>query len=214
MFKIIPAILTNNFAELKQKLESINGITDKVHIDIADTAFSPSPTIRPNLLKRLNREFLFDFHLMVENPLHLIEQFRSLPTDTVIAQVEYMKDQRLFINEVKKMGARAGLALDIQTPVSSLSQELLGRVDVVLVMGVKAGASGQVFRPEALAKIKRLKSIKDKYGKRFAIMVDGGVNKDTVAKIHQAGADVAVAATAIFSGNPDKNMAELLRKAK
>lgn len=213
MLEIVPAILTNDPRELDQKIRQVESFAKRVHIDIIDSSFAKNPTISPEALLGIETNLFFDVHLMVNNPASWVgRSYEGLP-DRIIGQIEMMKNQEEFVAKVAEGGAHIGLAIDLHTPVASIETILLRNIDSILVMGVKAGLGGQQFEEKVLEKIKQLDEIRAREQRPFKIIVDGGVTPETIGKITKAGADEVAAASAVFSGNSEENIQNLLKSA-
>ena len=175
--EIIPAILTNDVRVLEEQIKAVEDKVSRVHIDIIDGEFVEGRTIEVEALADLEVDVLFDAHLMVKEPILWVEKcIRSL-CDRITGQVEQMSDQFEFVTKIQELGHEAGLALDLETGLEELDKDVLSYVDVVLVMGHKAGHQGGDLEQSALQKVKDLQALRDEIGGRFKICVDGGVNK-------------------------------------
>ena len=191
--EIIPAILTRDAKELEAQIRAVEGRVSRVHIDIIDGEFAPDKTVEVEALFGIEVDVLFDAHLMVREPGDFVEKcIRSL-VDRIIGQVEKMSDQFEFANKVQEIGHEAGLALDIDTQVSKLDRDVLSYIDLVLLMGHKAGAQGGELDESVFEKIKELQAVRAEVGGRFSICLDGGVNAGNIERIKQTGiSEVAV----------------------
>lgn len=196
--EVIPSILTNNRAELEEMLLKSEGAVKRAQIDIIDGEFAENKTVDPAIVKEIDTSLLLDFHLMTKEPINWVEKSKTGGGDRIIGQIEMMGNQEEFVGKVEELGALVGLGIDLETPVNSLDQELIPRLDVILVMSVKAGFGGQKFQESALKKIKELSDLKQKRGK-FHICVDGGVSKENLSKIKGAGADEVSIGRRIFA---------------
>lgn len=206
MVEVIPAILTNNPQELKSKVASLEGISERVQIDIIDGVFADNKTVDPQALEGVELDIKIDFHLMTKNPVDWVEKCVRSMADRIIGQVELMDDQIEYVSKVQEVGTLVGLALDLKTPVSSLQEEILDNLDVVLVMGVPAGFGGQKFDKKALDKIEKLNKIKEKDATPYKICVDGGVTTDNIEEIVNAGADEVSIGRRLFKGDIKENI--------
>jgi len=208
---IIPSLLTNDYEEL-QKLVELSSTVDRIHIDIIDGSFADNKTIFPVAMKLIETKSKIDYHLMVDEPftwLHACEK-----ADRIIAQVEMMKvSQSEFLSDATQYAINTGLAVDLDTPITKLDNEIFPKVDVILVMSVKAGFGGQKFEVSALEKVKQLKRIKDENGYRYQICVDGGITTDNVKRVVEAGADEVVVGRRLFDGNMEENIKKYLEAA-
>ncbi len=183
-----------------------------VQIDIIDGIFAEEKTIKIGEIKELKEleGLRLDFHLMVSEPVLLVDICRGVGGYRVIGQVEMMNDQEEFVRMVRDRKMLAGLAIDLETPVKAIEKKLFKELDCVLVMTIVAGASGRSFQRKALKKIKKLKSLSEKHG-GFNIAVDGGLNKETVVDCVKAGANHLGVTSAIFRAKDVGKAIEELR---
>lgn len=206
MVKIIPAILTNNPSDARELLEECQAVAKRVQVDIVDGIFADNKTIDPIFLKDLDLSFEVDFHLMVKEPINWVEKCAESQGDRIIGQVEMMADQMEFIKKVQEAGLSVGLALDLDTPVSTLGDEVLDSLDVVLLMSVKAGFGGQQFALASWEKIKELVEKRKKLNHKFKICVDGGITVELAHDMAKAGVDEVAVGRRIFSGELEENV--------
>lgn len=198
MVQIIPAILTADFKELEEKLRLVEGKVERVQIDIVDGVFADNKTVFPDVLENIETNLLVDFHLMTKEPREWVERCVRGMADRIFGHVEQMSSQTEFIGKVQEVGAKVGLALDLDTPVEKIASEVFLNLDAVLVMSVKAGFGGQEFDERALAKIKKLDEIRARDATPFKICVDGGISEGNIDKVVQAGADEAAIGQHLF----------------
>lgn len=201
MLNIIPSILTDSSAEAFDLISKCEGVVDRIHIDIIDGQFANNKTVYPEIFQDLNTALMIDYHLMVKKPINWLEKCLLGQVDRVIAQVEMMEDQLAFVTKATELGMQVGLAIDLDTPVSSIDETILTDLDVVLVMSVKAGFGGQQFHPEALEKVKQLVEIAKQDATPFKICVDGGETLDTIDDTIEAGADEVSIGRRLFDGD-------------
>lgn len=182
---IIPDVLEVDVSDIAQKVELVKESFERFHVDIIDGLFVDNLTVSLGDLKGIDfGELKLDLHLMVDDPVAWVEECVELKPGRVIGQIERMGSQREFVDWVKGYEVGVGLAVDLYTPVSSIEMEVLSDVDVVLLMSVKAGNSGQKFEKTVIKKIEKLRE-----GYDGLIMVDGGMNDKTYEKVIEAGAD-------------------------
>lgn len=220
MIEIIPSILTNNPEKLRKMLAQAKGVAlpagrqvDRVQIDIIDGVFADNKTIDPIALQDIDTDLNLDFHLMVKEPLNWIERCFSVGADRIIGQIEMMTSQVDFVGKVTEVGAKVGLAIDLQTPVSDLDPVILTNLDVVLVMSVKAGFGGQEFDERALVKIKRLDEIRVRDDTPFRICDDGGISLDKISKLRREVVDEVTIGHKLFKGDLKTNVEKFLKSA-
>ncbi|MCL5019826.1 MAG: hypothetical protein M1426_05110 [Patescibacteria group bacterium] len=203
MFEIIPGILEKDFAEIEKKIELVRGFSKTIHVDVIDGKFAPNTTfLAPKSFEKYTKDLLFEVHLMVEEPINFLDSFAAAGFKRFIGQVEKMSSQEDFVAKGELLG-EVGLALDAETPLESLKADY-ENLDCILVMTVKAGYSGQVFMPEALEKVSKIKE-----GFPISVEVDGGINDTTIIEALNAGVDRFVTTSFLFSGNPLANHEKL-----
>ena len=213
MVEIIPAILTSSPDEVQELLARVEQVADRVQIDIIDGVFAKNKTIDPSALEKTETDLYLDFHLMTKEPVNWVEKCARVGADRIIGQIEMMGNQTEFVGKVQAVGAHVGLAIDLETPVSSLDGVILNNLDVVLVMSVPAGFGGQKFDERALDKIKMLDEIRVRDDRPFRICDDGGITLELINDIHFAGADEVSIGRRIFKGDLQKNMRKYQKAA-
>ncbi len=206
MLEIIPSILTNDPAELRDMVAKAEGVVERVSIDIIDGKFVDNKTIDPGILADVDTTLKLDFQLMVVEPINWIEKCVGSGAERIIGHVEKMSDQVEFVGKVQEVGASVGLAIDLATPVSKLDSTILTNLDIVLVMGVPAGFGGQDFDKNVLKKISELDEIRIRDDTPFNIHVDGGVILDNISKIRTQGADEVSVGRRLWEGELRENI--------
>ncbi|MFH1867141.1 MAG: RpiB/LacA/LacB family sugar-phosphate isomerase [Patescibacteria group bacterium] len=203
--EVTPGILEKSLAQVKKRINSVANYTSWLHIDLADNTLVPNTTFL-NLaqMSQLKIKAKKELHLMVTKPLLYLKPALAGGFIRVIVQLE-TKNLPLTIKRIKKLKLQIGLAININTPVTRV-KKYLRQVDLVLVMGVKAGFAAQQFRSEALNKVVKLKE----WRPSLTVVVDGGVNPVTVVAVAAAGADRVIANSAIFSQDNKKKALEQL----
>ncbi len=189
MSEIVPTILTTDITAFSQKIESLKGVAPRVQIDVVDGKFFPIQTLDLATIRDVIDfgDLKIDLHLMVEEPIGWINRCLEIVPDRIIGQVEKMVDPFAFINEVIDSRTQVGLAIDLQTPLNSFSEDLYLMADLILLLGVKAGQGGQEFNPTVIEKIKVMKGV---LGDVAKIGVDGGLNEKNIPLCQQAGANI------------------------
>lgn len=210
MIEIVPTILTNDLEDFSLKLRRLEGVCNRVQIDVIDGKFFGNKTLDLELLKDLHEEssLKVDLHLMVEEPQNWITRCLELLPDRIIGHVEKMSNPTGFISEVIESGVGVGLALDLDTPADIISDDLYLLTDVVLILGVKAGIGGQEFDQRAIEKIKKIKGILGDLGN---VGVDGGINEKNIMICKEAGANIFCVGNSFWSADDlQKRYNELL----
>ncbi len=208
MALLAPSILSANFANLESDIKVIESLgVDAVHIDVMDGRFVPNITIGPCVVESISRvtELILDVHLMIVEPERYVEDFVKAGADWISVHWEACTHVHRVISMIKEMDRKAGIAINPAIPVSFL-EEILPFVDFVLIMSVNPGFGGQKFIKASIEKIKKLRELIDKEGLNVEIEVDGGIKTDNVKEVIEAGTDIVVAGSAIFSGNVEENV--------
>jgi len=210
--KFAPSILTADLARLKEAIEEAEAAgVDWIHLDVMDGVFVPNLTFGPILVEAVRRvtRLPLDVHLMIVNPERYLEDFARAGADVITVHFEATPHAHRAVQRVKELGKKAGLAINPATPLSAF-EALLPELDLALLMSVNPGFGGQKYIPQSTERLRRLKAMRDALNPACLIEVDGGVNRATVAEVYRAGADVAVAGSALFNDKPVKeNLKEL-----
>lgn len=205
MPEIVPAILEKTFEEVQEKVRQIKPFTDFIQLDVMDGAFVPNTTFNnPDQAAKLDIEM--ELHLMIDKPILFIQKWALPNVRRIIVHYEAVANAEQIIKHVKDAGKEVAIAINPGTSTFEL-REYLDQLDMVLVMGVEPGFSGQKFHYDVLEKIKELKAERPD----LLIEVDGGVNMHTRNAIVEAGADILAAASAIWSAEDIGAALEQLR---
>ena len=213
--RIAPSILSADFARLQDAVEAVEaGGADLIHVDVMDGRFVPNLTIGVPVVQALARvtRLPLDVHLMIVEPERHIEAFARAGAALISVHVEVSPHLDRTLTAIRELGVQAGAVLNPSTPAETLAPvaELL---DFVLVMSVNPGFSGQRFIPRSPAKIQAVRAVLEQAGSRASIAVDGGIQPDNAAQVVRAGADVLVAASAIFGTDDPAAATRRLRAA-
>ena len=214
MKKILPSILSADFANLERDIKELENIgIDMFHIDVMDGNFVPNISFGFPIIEaiRPKTDKIFDCHLMIANPENYVEQFCKIGCDMISFHIEATNHADRLIQVIKDNGKKAGIVLNPQTSLESIKY-LLPKVDYVLIMTVNPGFGGQKFIQEMLEKIEELAKIREEKNYNFLIEVDGGINVETSKACRDKGADILVCGSFLFgASDKEKTLGELLK---
>lgn len=212
--KIAPSILSADFANMASEIKRIEqGGADLVHCDVMDGVFVPNITFGIKMVADIRKvtTLPLDVHLMIVNPEKYVEEFAKAGADYITVHYEACKDNLIEVLKlIKSTGKKCGAVINPDTPVEKI-KEAVPYCDMVLVMSVFPGFGGQKFIAEVLEKFKELRKIIDICGKNILLEIDGGVNRETINAVIEAGVDIAVAGSAVFKAKDIKEEIEFLK---
>ena len=213
--KISPSILSADFSKLGSEIQNLEKAkADLIHIDVMDGHFVPNITIGPEVINELRKytSLPFDVHLMISPVHNFIKNFADAGADIITIHPEATNDLESSIKKIKSYNKKVGISLNPETSLDKLNN-VLDKIDLVLIMSVNPGFGGQKFIENTLNKIKKLRLKIDQLKLKVEIEVDGGINFENSKSIIKAGADILVSGTTIFKsneGNIKKNI-EILK---
>ena len=213
--KIAPSILSADFAHLADEIARVTEAgADMIHVDVMDGHFVPNFTIGPPIVKAIRKvtRLPLDVHLMMTNPEDFISDFIKAGSNYITVHVETCPHLHRTIQSIKEEGVKAGVTLNPATPLASV-EEILGDVDLLLIMSVNPGFGGQSLIPSVLEKLRRARKMIDQKGLKVELEIDGGVKVENIAALSEAGADIFVSGSAIFQSKDYKDTIQKMRIA-
>ena len=213
-----PSLLSADFARLAEEVAALSraGLS-WLHLDIMDGAFVPNITFGPPVIKKLRgvTDLFFDVHLMIEEPARYLEAFRAAGSDMLVVHAEADRHLQRTLTQIRAMGLKAGIALNPATDIACLNW-LADDIDMVLIMSVNPGFSGQGFIPATFRKVRAARALLDSLGAAdVPIEVDGGVCPENTGALVDAGADILVSGSSFFgSRHYDRRLAAFVAAAE
>lgn len=200
---LAPSILSADFTNLSQQIRLVEMAgADWIHCDIMDGHFVPNITFGPLIVEAVNRitNLPLDVHLMIENPELYVNDFIKAGADYITVHFEEVVHLNRLINQIKELGAKAGVVINPSTPVHSI-KDIAEYIDLLLIMTVNPGFGGQKFIPNSIRRIHEAVELREKFSVKFLIEVDGGINNRNIRTVSDAGVDVFVAGASIFKAD-------------
>lgn len=210
---INPSLLAADFARLEEEIRKVEAAGAEIlHLDIMDGHFVPNLSIGIPVVEAVRRisDLLLDVHLMLSEPWKYVEPFRKAGSDIITVHIEVLDDPRPLLDEIRNLGAAAGLAHNPPTPVEKILP-YVNDCELILTMSVMPGFGGQSFTPSVLDKVRRIREVASE---SMLLSIDGGIHLDTITQAARAGCNLFVTGTAVFAAeNYAVRMYELRKKA-
>lgn len=213
---LAPSILAADIANLGEEIKTtVKAGAKYLHIDVMDGVFVPRLSFGQCVVESIRKctDIVFDVHLMIVDPIKCIEDFAKCGADIITVHLEACEDVRATLKKIKECGLKAGLSIKPATPVEDVIP-YLDLLDMILIMSVEPGLGGQKYMEAATDRIRQTRKIIIERGLNIDVEVDGGVCKDNLRMILDAGANVIVSGSSIFKGDIEKNTLEFVRILK
>ncbi|MCR4651690.1 MAG: ribulose-phosphate 3-epimerase [Lachnospiraceae bacterium] len=208
-----PSILSADFCHLGEDIQkAVEGGAEYIHIDVMDGIFVPQISFGMCVQKSIRKctDKVFDTHLMITEPIRYVEEFASIGSDIITVHLEACEDVAATLKKIRESGCKAGLSIKPATKTEEL-KPYLELVDMILIMSVEPGFGGQSYIETSTAKIAETRAMIDESGLDIDLEVDGGINKENVSMVLEAGANVIVAGSAVFKDDIRQNAADFAR---
>ena len=210
---VSPSLLSADFGHLSHDVKMLNeSCCDWFHLDVMDGVFVPNISFGFPVMQAMAKEAAkpLDVHLMIVQPEKFVKEVKALGAKVMNVHYEACTHLHRVVQQIKAEGMMAGVTLNPHTPVNVL-EEIIGELDLVMLMSVNPGFGGQRFIEHSVDKTRRLRELVDRTGSHALIEIDGGVNRETGARLVEAGADVLVAGSAVFKAADPKAEIEALK---
>lgn len=212
--KISPSILSADFTRLAEEIRAVEEAgADYIHVDVMDGRFVSNITIGPFVVEAIKKlsAIPLDVHLMIEEPERYVEAFAKAGSDIITVHTEATRHLHGVVQAIKRAGAKAGVTINPGTPVSAIG-DVIPDVDMVLIMSVNPGFSGQGFIPQSIGKIAEARRMIDASGRAIELEVDGGIKVNNIREVAAAGADVFVSGSGVFGTEDYKKTIDAMRR--